>query len=168
MLFQKAAFVIPFLENIGNNSISFLTIPFTILIYIAVLALLFYCVIKVDTILRAFHVHRLFSDDTTLNLPKEPKADWISVAIVILGFYILIPSLVDVLVQSVRIIQNKLNSSGLDYIMMQQVTDPGRLTENIIEFLAGILLITQSKYLGRYIYRKVISEDTAPQSKKKP
>ena len=131
----------------------------TIILFIAaILAIVYYCILKIDTILHFFNIHLLFSDDAQLQVPSKVSSRWTSLVIIAVGIYVLEPALLDILIQGTRMVQNSVANSGYDYMIMKDLNDQNSLIAIILESICGLILITQAKYLGFYINKRVLED----------
>ena len=103
-----------------------------------------------------FHIDKAFSDDEALKLPVKTDG-LISICLIILGLYTLIPSLMVVLVDGFRLMQDELiHNNNFDSFMNSESMHPDYFVENLFKCILSLLLITQAKYLGSWINKKVI------------
>jgi hypothetical protein len=118
----------------------------TIILFIAaILAIVYYCIFKIDAILHFFNIHLLFRDDAELQVPNKVSSRWTSLVIIAVGIYVLEPALLDILVQGTTMVQNSVANSGYDYIIMKDLNDQNSLIAIILESICGLILITQAK-----------------------
>ncbi len=127
----------------------------SLVIILSTIAIVYYCILKIDKILYFFNIHLLFEEDEKLEINSSLNRNWITLVLICLGIFTSVPALADVLVQGSKFIQNSVHNQGYDYIIMQSETNPNLFIENIIKVVCGTLLITQSNYLGRIIVSKV-------------
>jgi len=139
------------LDTLGGLGIGLLFIA-------ATAAIVYFCILKIDKILKFFNIHKLFPDEdtSTVELP-ELNARWISLILISVGIVILFPSLLDILTQGLKKIQSGIYNNSSTVTLLGEL-DPTRFNINILESIFGLLLITQSKYLGKWIAKKVIDE----------
>jgi len=55
-------------------------------------------------------------------------------------------------------VQNSVANSGYDYMIMKDLNDQNSLIAIILESICGLILITQAKYLGFYINKRVLED----------
>ena len=124
-------------------------------IVIGISLLVYFCITKIDTVLRFFKIDNLFDETNTINLnPKN--AQWISLMFILLGMYIVIPNLVGVISDGLRLIQLKTQSAGLEDLARYQSISKPLFIQNIFELILGLLLVTQAKYLGNWVNKRVL------------
>lgn len=143
----------------ANYSLDSGTGLFTGLLFLAAtIAIIYFCIIKVDRILHFFKIDTLFSDNDTVGFEVQKiNARWISLVFISLGIIILVPSLLDVLTQGLKKIQNGVYYNSQTITLLGEL-DPNRFAINVMKSIFGLLLITQSKYLGKWISKKVIED----------
>lgn len=117
----------------------------------------YYCITKVDSILRFFKIDTLFEEDDRVEL-GEISANWISLILITIGMFFTIPTILSLLQDGLTFMKLKTHSNGLDSLIHQGDFNRIEFIQDLLELALGITLITQSKYLGKWISKKVIED----------
>lgn len=128
-----------------------------LLFVFAVFAIVYYCILKVDTILSFFKIDTLFTNEDQIESSKI-NANWISLLFISLGLYIIIPQVVIILTDGLSLLQSNIQSNGIDRQILDSTLNKNQLIQSLLQVLIGIVLITQSKYLGKWVGKKVLED----------